>query len=41
MIIREDKIIDQFPTPKYQQIWLPFWKLLAFNAVFTAVIIAG
>ena len=24
MIIRENKIIDQFPTPKHQQIWLPF-----------------
>ena len=39
MIIRENKIIDQFPTPKHQQVWLPFWKLLAFNA--RAVIIAG
>ena len=24
MIIRENKIIDQFPTPKHQQILLPF-----------------
>ena len=24
MIIRENRIIDQFPTPKHQQIWLPF-----------------
>ena len=24
MIIRENKSIDQFPTPKHQQIWLPF-----------------
>ena len=23
-IIRENRIIDQFPTPKHQQIWLPF-----------------
>ena len=30
MIIRENKIIDQFATPKHQKIWLPFWKLLAF-----------
>ena len=28
MIIRENKIIDQFSSPKLQQIWLPFWKLL-------------
>ena len=31
LIIRENKIIDQFPTPKHQQIWLLFWKLLVFN----------
>ena len=36
MIIRENKIIDQFPTPKHQKLWLPFWKLLAFNAIITA-----
>ena len=36
MIIWENKIIDQFPTPKHQQIWLPFWKLLAFNVTITA-----
>ena len=24
MIIRENKIVDQFPTPKHQQILLPF-----------------
>ena len=36
MIIRENKIIDQFPTPKHQQIWLPFWKLLAFTVIITA-----
>ena len=24
MIIRENKIIDRFPTPKHQNIWLPF-----------------
>ena len=36
MIIRENRIIDQFPTPKHQQIWLPFWKLLAFKAIITA-----
>ena len=24
MIIRENKVIDQFPTPKHQKIWLPF-----------------
>ena len=41
MIIRENKIIDQFPTPKHQQIWPPFWKLLAFNYDHRAVIIAG
>ena len=35
MIIREHKIIDQFPTPKHQQILLPFWKLLAFNVIIT------
>ena len=34
MIIRENKLIDQFLTPKHQQIWLPFWKLLAFNRDF-------
>ena len=33
MIIQENKIIDQFPTPKHQNIWLPFWKLLAFNVI--------
>ena len=33
MIIWENKIIDQFPTPKHQKIWLPFWKLLAFNDI--------
>ena len=26
MIIRENRISDQFPTPKHQQIWLPFWR---------------
>ena len=36
MIIRENKIIDQFPTPKHQRIWLPFWKLSAFNVIITA-----
>ena len=36
MIIREKKIIDQFLTPKHQQIWLPFWKLLAFSVMITA-----
>ena len=36
MIIRENKIIDQFPTPKHQQIWLPFWKLLVFKVIITA-----
>ena len=36
MIIRENKIIDQFLTQKHQQIWLPFWKLLAFNVIITA-----
>ena len=35
MIIQENKIIDQFPTPKHQQIWLPLWKLLAFNVMTT------
>ena len=35
MIIRENKNIDQFPTPKHQQIWLPFLQLLAkFNVIF-------
>ena len=35
-IIRENKNIDQFPTPKHQQIWLPFLKLLAkFNVIIT------
>ena len=29
MVIPENKIIDKFLTPKHQQIWLPFWKLLA------------
>ena len=24
MIIRDNKIIDQCPTPKHQKIWLPF-----------------
>ena len=24
MIIRENNIIDQFPTPKHRLIWLPF-----------------
>ena len=24
MIIRENKIIDQFPTPKHEKLWLPF-----------------
>ena len=24
MIIRENKSIDQFPTPKHKKIWLPF-----------------
>ena len=41
MIIRENKIIDQFPTPKRQKIWLPFWKLLAFNVKIIIIIIAG
>ena len=43
MIIRENKFIDPFPTPKHQQIWLPFWKLQAFNVIINlrAVIIAG
>ena len=41
MIIRENKIIDQFPTPKYQQIWLPFWKLLAFIIIITARRLGG
>ena len=36
MIIQENKIIDQFPTPKRQQIWLPIWKLLAFNVIIPA-----
>ena len=36
MIIRENKIIDQFSTPKHPKIWLPFWKLLAFNVIITA-----
>ena len=36
MIIRENKIIDQFPTTKHQKNWLPFWKLLAFNVIITA-----
>ena len=36
MIIRENKIIDQFLTPTHQKIWLPFWKLLAFNVIITA-----
>ena len=36
MIIWENKIIDQFPTLKHQQIWLLFWKLLAFNVIITA-----
>ena len=36
MIIRENKSIDQFPTPKHKKIWLPFWKLLAFNVIITA-----
>ena len=36
MIFRENKIIDQFPPPKHQKIWLPFWKLLAFNVKITA-----
>ena len=36
MILRENKIIDQFPTPKHQHIGLPFWKLLAFNVIITA-----
>ena len=36
IIIRENKSIDQFPTPKHQKIWLPFWKLLAFNVIITA-----
>ena len=35
-IIRENKSIDQFPTPKHQKIWLPFCKLLAFNVIITA-----
>ena len=35
MIIQENKIIDQFPTPKHKKICLPFWKLLAVNAVIT------
>ena len=35
MIIRENKIIDQFSTPKHQKIWPPFWKLLAFNVIIT------
>ena len=42
MIIRENKIIDQFPTPKHQKIWLPFWELQAFNVTDQReVIIAG
>ena len=42
MIIRENKIIDEFPTPKHQKIWLPFWKLLVFKAYnHHAVIIVG
>ena len=36
MIIRENKIIHQFLTPKHQQIFLPFWKLPAFNVIITA-----
>ena len=36
MIIRENKIIHQFLTPKHQQICLPFWKLAAFNVIITA-----
>ena len=36
VVIRENKIIDQFQTPKHQKIWLPFWKLLAFNFIITA-----
>ena len=36
MIIQENEIIDQFPTPKHKKIWLPFWKLLAFNIIITA-----
>ena len=35
MIIPENKIIDQFPTPKHQQIWLLFWKRLAFIVLIT------
>ena len=41
MIIRENKMIDQFPTPKHQQIWLPLWKLLAFNVIITVRVIIG
>ena len=37
MIIPEKEITDQFPTPKRQQIWLPFLKLLAFNVIITAL----
>ena len=36
MIIRENQIIDQFPTPKNKKIWLPFWKLLTFNVIITS-----
>ena len=36
IIIRENKTIDQFPIPKHQQMWLPFWKLVAFNVIITA-----
>ena len=35
MIIRKNKIIDQFPTPKHKEIWMPFWKLLAFIVIIT------
>ena len=42
MIIRENKITDQFPSPKHQQIWLPFWKTASLQCYnHRAVIIAG